>query len=306
MKKIVLSVLASLSLLASQAQTKNSIVITGTKFTYPLIEKWIAGYQKVHPEVSIKLLDKGQEGVDKANVRIASYDVYKAGLKENEVAIPVSRYALLPVASQQSPLALKLQKKGIKPEELKKLFLEDPEESLDDKKPEAPYQIYTRSAKVCSSITFANYLGSQPDDIVGKGITGDDKHLIEAIKRDSLGITYNNLGYIYDVQSRNIAKGLTVLPIDLNENGKLDKDEQIYQNLDVLLGYLAKNPNVQSLPVEKVYFVVNGQQDNEAFQSFVQWIHKEGQSYNQALGFLEVGEITTQRASIDAKRATNK
>ncbi|WP_026993916.1 hypothetical protein [Flectobacillus major] len=306
MKKTILSAIAIASFFSVQAQ--NKVVLSGTKFTYPLIETWITAYKKVNPEARIKLVDKNQEGAEQANVRIASYDIDKAELKENEVAIPVSRYALLPVANAKNPLAQKAQKRGIKQEDLKKVFLEDPEDALEDKKTEASYQVYTRSARVCSSITFANYLGAKPDDIVGKGITGEDKHLLEAIRRDSLGVTYNNLGYLYDLQSRALQQGLVVLPIDINDNGRLDKDEQIYQDLDVLISYLDKNPKIKAIPVEKVYFIANTTTENDELNRFVTWVQKEGQAFNQRLGFLNVGEISgNQRASIQGlKRDANK
>ncbi|HEY6914577.1 MAG TPA: hypothetical protein VI413_07875, partial [Paludibacter sp.] len=43
---------------AAENAAKEPVVISGTKFTYPLIEKWIAEYQKVNPNANIKLAAK--------------------------------------------------------------------------------------------------------------------------------------------------------------------------------------------------------------------------------------------------------
>ena len=298
MKKSLFFLLALGISVNTFAQNKSPLILGGTKFTYPLVEAWITAYKQANPTASIKLVEKGQEGFDKVNVRIASYDVVKEPLKENEVATAVSRYALLPVANANNTLAQKAQRKGIKQEDLKKLFLEDPEDDFEGKKVEDTYQIYTRSAKVCSSITFANYLGGSYDDIVGKRIAGDDKHLLEAIKKDSAGITYSNASYLYDLKTRTLNSGILVLPVDLNGNGKLDKTEQLYQNLDVLLTYLEKNPEEKAISTEKVYFVTDGKTENEELTRFVAWIRNEGQTLSSALGFLNLHGEDEKSASI--------
>lgn len=305
MKKYYVTLfLLGLGLWSAYAQSNKNIVISGTKFTYPLVETWIKAYQKANPEAKIQLLDKSQLANQKPSIRIASYDLEQTELSNNQTAIPVSKYALLPVTSAKNPVNTKFQKKGLKYEDLKKIFTVDPEESIEDNKPEFAYQVYTRSARVCSSITFANYLGGQVDDIVGKGISGDDVHLLEALKRDSIGITYNNLGYLYDLQARTPLKEFSIIPIDLNENGKIDKDEQIYQNLDQLLATLSQTKG-KKIPVEQVYFIVDGDSNPEE-QKFIKWIQSEGQKFNQSLGFLSLGEEATQIKSASSRIAEGR
>ncbi|MDI9877643.1 substrate-binding domain-containing protein [Flectobacillus rivi] len=305
MKKYYVTLfLLGLGLWSTHAQSNKNIVISGTKFTYPLVETWIKAYQKANPEAKIQLLDKSQLANQKPSIRIASYDLEQTELSNNQTAIPVSKYALLPVTSAKNPVNTKFQKKGLKYEDLKKIFTVDPEESIEDNKPEFAYQVYTRSARVCSSITFANYLGGQVDDIVGKGISGDDVHLLEALKRDSIGITYNNLGYLYDLQARTPLKEFSIIPIDLNENGKIDKDEQIYQNLDQLLATLSQTKG-KKIPVEQVYFIVDGDSNPEE-QKFIKWIQSEGQKFNQSLGFLSLGEEATQIKSASSRTSEGR
>ncbi|MBA4850568.1 hypothetical protein [Emticicia sp. BO119] len=266
---------------------QQNIRISGTRFTFPLVERWIVEYNKSGSNLSADLIPKAQPN-EKLTVRVVGHVLEKTELKPSEEVIVVSRFALLPVSNEKNSLAQKSLKKGLKPEELKKVFFEDPEESLEENTNNGKYQVYTRNARVCSSIAFARYFNDEPENIFGKGITGDDYHLIEAVKRDSLGITYNNLGYIYDLESRTLQKGLAVLPIDFNKNGKLEKEEQIYQNLDLLISFLEKGNKKQYLPTENIFFVIDKSQASDELNKFIRWVQTDGQSFAHEYGFLSL------------------
>ena len=279
--------IVAFGLISLAGMGQQNVKISGTKFTYPLLERWIAEYSKSNANLSFNLIQKFQAS-DKLDIRIVAHVLDKSELKPSDEVITISRFALLPIISEKNVLAQKTLKKGIKPEDLKKIFFEDPEDELEASKSNAQYQVYTRNARVCSSITFAKYFNDEPENIFGKSISGDDNYLLEAIKRDSIGITYNNLGYIYDLETRVPQKGVTILPIDFNKNGKLEKEEQVYQNLDLLLSFLEKNIKKQYLPSENVFFVIDKSQSSEEIKKFIRWVQNEGQVFAHAYGFLSL------------------
>ena len=54
--QLIFSLFISSSIFAAESTSvKEPIVISGTKFTYPLIEKWITEYKKVNPNADIQL-----------------------------------------------------------------------------------------------------------------------------------------------------------------------------------------------------------------------------------------------------------
>jgi len=281
---LIFSVVLALVSLNSIAQ--QNIRVGGTRFTFPLVEKWLTEYKKTSSNLSFNLIPKAQNG-ETLDIRVVGHVLDKSELKPGDEVIVVSKFALLPVISEKNTIAQKSLKKGIKQDELKKIFFEDPEDELEAAKNNTRYQVYTRNARVCSSIVFAKYFSDEPENIFGKSITGDDTHLLEMLRRDSLGITYNNLGYVYDLESRSLQKGLSVLPIDFNKNGKLEKEEQIYENLDLLISFLEKNTKKQYLPTENVFFVVNKKQSEE-LNKFIKWVQTEGQAYAHEYGFLSL------------------
>jgi len=285
--------LAISSFVSVNAQKQQDyIYISGTKFTYPLIEKWISEYKKVNPDAKIKLQTvkpSGKQAVDSTNLRIVAHTLTPQELNQNEIYFNVSKFALLPITSDRNLAVKKEFRKGLKQDDLKKVFFIDPNSAFDDETKKKPsYTVYTRTNQTCSSIAFANHFGLQSIEIKGKKINGEDQFLLLAIQKDTTGVTYNNLGYVFDINNRLPVKGISILPIDLNENGKIDKDEQIYDNLDVITQYLETNQNTKAIPEDYVSFIVDKTQKNEALKQFINWVVADGQKFNHTYGFLNI------------------
>jgi phosphate transport system substrate-binding protein len=266
------------------------VYLTGTRFTYPLIEKWIAEYKKENPSARIGLLKKG-EVTDSANVFIVSHKLDDAKQKETDAYVQVAEYALLPIANEANPIVKKTAKTGIDGAKFKELFIKGKDDELltqeekTQRQAKNPSLVYTRATASCASISFADHFGYVWEDINGKGVSGDDKNLLQAVQKDTNGLSYNNLGYIYDLKTRLPVKGIAIIPIDLNQNGKLDPQEQIYGNLDQVIGYLENNPDEKGIPTAYVNLIFNKSQPNAALQSFLSWVLTKGQKYNHEVGF---------------------
>ncbi|MCR6638773.1 MAG: hypothetical protein NVV82_07215 [Sporocytophaga sp.] len=182
----------------------------------------------------------------------------------------LGKYAILPVANVNSPVLKNISEKGLKEKEYKELFFEDENEQFEEKKKKSKYEVnlYTRESRSCAPIAFASHFGYEQSSIKGKGISGDDKYLIHAVKKDTAGVTYNNLGLIYDLSTRKTVEGIAVLPLDLNGNGKLDGDEKIFDNLDKVIEKLEKE-EISSVPVENINVVYDLANDNKNIRLFL-------------------------------------
>ena len=279
-----------------QAQEHKKIIITGSRFSYPLVNKWIDEFKKVHPEIQFHLIPRGTPNVDSANFIINAHELAAEEIRPNYKVVNISRYILLPVANEKNPLVPKFQKEGIEEDELKKLFFKkyDPLASLDEKKEKKEkYKptLYTREQKACAPTTFARTYGFEQADILGKPIAGDDNHLILAVKKDTNGITYNNLGFIYDRTTRKVQPGLFVIPVDLNGNGKLDAAENFYGTVDNVIEEVEKKPlSAIATGYVNISYPADHKDNFKDLSIFLSWILEEGQKYNHEFGFLNLEE----------------
>jgi phosphate transport system substrate-binding protein len=290
-----IALLSLFSVFSVSAQPSDKIIVTGSRFTYPLLEKWIAEYKKVNPSLNIKINPRGGPDTDSANLIINAHELSEKEIKPGFKVIDVNRYALVTVANSRSEFAKEYSGTGIKDKEIKKLFFEkwDPFEEAEEKKKKSKAKqgnktvLYTREQIACAPTTFARHYGFEQKDLVGKGIAGDDKHLISAVQKDSNGVTYNNLGLVYDLKTRKVKNGLMIIPSDLNNNGKLDEEENFYNTLDEVISKVEEK-NYSEIVIGNVNF--SFPQDvaaNKDLYNFISWILNEGAKYNHEYGFLD-------------------
>lgn len=72
----------------------------------------------------------------------------------------------------------------------------------------------------------------------------------------------NNIGYAYHDKTHKPTKGIAIVPMDVNGNGKLDEEEKFYGTLDELMEAIAKG-KYPAPPARNLYLVCNGRKTEE-------------------------------------------
>jgi phosphate transport system substrate-binding protein len=260
------------------------VLISGTKFTYPLIEKWIAEFKKGNPDANITLVSK-TVSPQTADLNVIAHQPTKEDFDETQEVVYAGRYALLPVTNSRNPLLATLAKKGLSKKDIDKLFFErvNFDEEPGKEKPKFPATIYSRDNTSVTSTTLAGYFGHVSSEIRGKKVFGEDIYLLSAIKKDSIGLTYNNLGYLFDTDSRKLKDGIALLPLEL----KKDTKQILAGDLDLVIDILEKT-QIETIPVEKIGFIYSKQTVRKEVSDFLKWVLTDGQKFNHAKGFLNL------------------
>jgi len=280
MKKLLLFFVAGLSLLATaQGQPGSVIRITGTRLVYPLFQKWADEYTKLHPGTRF-IVSKAP--ADSADLVIVSHKLGANDVKEGWTSMVVARYVQLPVVNDRRRDVAALQSKGFDDPTFRQVYFSDPSGLFQ-------YTVYKRQQPACASISFANHFGSEQKDIKGVGVAGDDKDLLNAVKRDTNGISYNNLGFLYDLKTRRPVDSIAIIPIDLNGNGKIDQEESFYGSLDQVIDVVEKTHHPK-IPLEDVHVLFRENAGNKDLIAFLQWAVTKGQAYDHAYGFINLNK----------------
>ncbi len=290
MKQLFLLTLLNIFLFVARAQTNNVIKITGTKFPFEIMQQWIEVYSKTHPQLRFQL--SKAIPADSADLMIAAHAFRDGELREEQALIAVNRYAQLPVVNSHRNDLKALQAKGFTKKDLQEVYFK-PNQKKDDIFHTAA-NVYRRDKNVCASRSFSENVTGIQSDVAGTLVNGDDKVLLNAVKQDVNGISYNNLGLVYNLQTRKVADSIAVVPIDLNENGKIDADENMYASLDDVLNYLSTTPNVP-VPQDNVNIVFNKNTISKEALDFLNWIVTQGQQYNRSFGFLNLDKTIVEK-----------
>lgn len=281
-----IAIVATPSLFAQDAaqNNQNKVIITGVRFAYPLVDKWIKQYSVENPGAQIVIETRTITDPEKYDLLIEAYDQDKV-IKEGREYISIGRYALLPVANTKSAFAKEYSDKGLIEKTYKQIFFHDIYAEKDESIT-TPFTVYTRLQKAGAPITFAKYFGYEQQQIKGKTIAGADEHLIKALLKDETGITYTVPGLAYDLTTRKPTEGITIIPVDLDGNGRVSKDEKLVENLDQVIEKI-ENEKVKNVPVEYINFSIAKNSTNPEAKKFLLWVASHGENDLHQFGYLK-------------------
>jgi phosphate transport system substrate-binding protein len=271
------------------AEGQRIVVVTGARFSYKLVQKWIDDYNKVNPQVQIIIEARGSADPAKYDILAEVYQ-HEDDIRKSREYINVGRYAILPVAASQSAFAKIYSDKGLTTELINQVFFHDIfADKEKEQKIKAPFTVYTRLQKAGAPIVFTKYFGYEQKDIKGKAIAGADEHLLKALLRDSTGVSYLPLPLIYDQQTKKPIDGLAVLPVDFNGNGRVSDEEKFYGDQNTVVQRLeSENPkDIKNIPIEYLHLSVDKQNASPEAIDFLKWVNENGQKDLHDFGYLK-------------------
>ncbi|MBU0712864.1 PstS family phosphate ABC transporter substrate-binding protein [bacterium] len=275
------------------AELQGTISISGAFALYPLTVKWSEEFRKLHPGVRIDISAGGAgKGMTDALSGAVDLGMFSREIVAAEKArgvwwLAVTKDAVLPTISVQNPVIDQLLQQGLTQAQFQAIFID---QSITDwgvltgTELRAAINVYTRSDACGAAGTWANYLGALQEDLKGVGVYADPG-LADAVKKDALGIGYNNTIYIYDAKTNLKYPGLDVIPIDVNANGRIDPEENFYNSMTRVMAAIASG-HYPSPPARELYFVAKGKPESALLREFLHWIISDGQQYVARAGYV--------------------
>jgi len=279
----------------AQEKLKGEISLSGAFALYPLAVKWAEEFKKLHPDVKIDIsaggAGKGMTDVlnGMMDIGMVSREIYPEEVKRGAFSFSVAKDAVVPVVNAKNPIITDILAQGLKPEIANHIWITGKVKVWNQaftSKVKAPIHVYTRSDACGAAEVWAKFFGKKQEDLLGSGVYGDPG-LALAVKKDQLGIGFNNIGYAYDYKTKQQVAGIRVLPIDLNKNGKIDEDENFYDSMDKLIAAIAAG-KYPSPPARELYFVTKNQPQKKVVVEFIRWILSEGQKYVLETGYINL------------------
>jgi phosphate transport system substrate-binding protein len=277
-----------------QGKLSGQISISGAFALYPMTVKWAEEFRKINPDVRIDISAGGAgKGIADAlagmvEIGMVSREIYPEELKKGAFPVAVTKDAVVAVMSEQNPATGEIVAKGMKKDAGNNIWITGKFTSWGQAfniKSSSPIHIYTRSDACGAAEMWAKYFGKKQEDLLGVGVFGDPG-LAQAVKRDPLGIGFNNIGYAYDAKTKQQVKGLRVVPIDLNSNGKIDDDENFYNSMNDLIAAISSG-KYPSPPARELFFVCKGNpKNNKVLNEFIKWVLSDGQKFVHEAGYI--------------------
>ena len=276
------------------SELQGTIRVSGAWALYPMMVKWGEEFRKIYPNVRVDISAGGAgKGVADAlaglvDIGMVSREITPEEVKQRAFYVAVVKDAVFPMMNSGNPILKKgLSEKGVKKQTFIDLWIKGKgltwgEVVGADSKHKV--HVYTRSDSCGAAETWAQYLGGKQEDLQGIGVYGDPG-VAEAVRKDLLGIGYNNLNYAYDYKTGLPVEGLYILPIDLNENGKIDPKEDL-KNKNRAMQAIASG--IYPSPPARDLYLVTKDNFKGLSKVFIRWILTDGQKYVEENGYIHL------------------
>lgn len=281
---------------ASQAgKLSGTLTISGAFALYPMVVKWGEEFSKLNPDVTFDVSAGGAgKGLSDAlagaaDLGMVSRDVTKEEEAKGAWWVAVTKDAVFPVINANNPVYAELMARGLTKEQLAGVFIDEKFKTWGElvNRPEItdPIVVYTRSDSAGAAEAWAKYLGNKKqEDLKGIGVNADPG-LLDAVVKDKNGIGYNNLAYAYDAAADKPVAGVSVLPIDVNANGKAD-DEELLETKKEAMQAVASG-KYPSPPARALNLVTKGQ-PAPLVAAFLKWVLTDGQQFVDEGGYIQL------------------
>jgi phosphate transport system substrate-binding protein len=281
----------------AQEQIKGTISLSGAWALYPMAVKWAEEFRKLNPGVRIDISAGGAgKGITDAltnmvDMGMVSREIYPEEIKKGAYPVAVTKDAVVAVVNASNPALDAIMSKGLKREAGNNIWITGMYKTWAQafgSKGSIPIHVYTRSDACGAAEVWAKYYGKKQEDLLGSGVYGDPG-LALAVKKDPLGIGFNNIGYAYDSKTKKQIAGLRVVPLDINGDGKITTDENFYDTMDKPIEAIATG-KFPSPPARELYLVTNGKPQKEVVKKFLLWILTDGQKFVNEAGYISLSK----------------
>jgi len=288
---------------------KDSINVMSTPDLFNLSTKWAYEFNKVNPEIKIKILKVSDKKttdkfIDKGIFGFVSKEYYSGFDSQSLWKVVVGRDVIVPIINSKNPFSGEIYQQGV-PEELLTQFLKNTDSrkwgTLLRNNQSAPANYYWINDE---SITagLSGYLKTNQNLSYGIKVE-NSKELISAIQKDSFGFGFCKMIDIFDFNNRSIIENIKILPLDKNANGTIDFSEKIYGDYDTFSRgvWIGKYP--KSL-IGNIYSISAHQLKNKNEVAFLKWILTDGQQYLYGSGYSDL-LLSERQTTVDQLNTAN-
>jgi glycine cleavage system H lipoate-binding protein/ABC-type phosphate transport system substrate-binding protein len=257
-----------------------------------LTTKWADEYGKLNPAVKISVSSTPENQTIASNgLFIVSDKNSEANNNETIWKMTIGHNAIVPIINAKNPMLDEIFRQGMSAEKFSKLIA-NPEmcnwRNMINEGQNTPIHFYfidngnTKSA-------VSNFSKTPLSSFDGK-LKATSEEVISAVQKDIYAIGFCRLTDIRNVTTNEIVENIKLLPIDKNQNGRIDNFEKIYDNLIAFVRgvWIGKYPHDLC---GNIYAVSSSKPSDKNELAFLTWILADGQKFLNQNGYSDLASV---------------
>jgi glycine cleavage system H lipoate-binding protein/ABC-type phosphate transport system substrate-binding protein len=262
------------------SENAQNVQIYSTPELAELTNQWTLAFGKSNPSVTVEVVETTSEsGISDGQLLLTTQSA------ENELVwkMVVGHDIVVPVFNAKNPFFEKLNEKGLTRNDFAAIISGETNWAglIQDGNNAAIRTLISDNEQVISKL--AGFTGLSPEQIKSQS-TVSATDLVSTVQNDVNAIGFCKLTDVLDSEENAFTGQIAILPIDKNENGKIDGFENIFTNPQELTRgvWIGKYPRELC---GDVFILAAEKPENEASIAFLNWVLNEGQAEIGTLGF---------------------
>ncbi len=286
----------------SGSDSGSDIRISGGVGPLPMMQVWADEYES---ETGVGIdVSGGGTGVGVSDVMNEQVDIAMMGRTPDDAEIDQGLFAVamlidtvVGTINVNNPVYDEIRERGLTPDELEGVFTRAITNwgELVDSEVDEPIYVYGRSDSSAAYKQWGDFLGGEDDaytenelEDFADGNFDGDQQIAQAINNDSLGISMNNINYVYDFNTGDLEMNIRPVPLDLTDSGTLSAEENFYDTRDEFL--TAVEEDVYPAPPAREMFIAANETFEDEAADFAEWVLTDGQEYVRDNGYATLTE----------------
>jgi glycine cleavage system H lipoate-binding protein/ABC-type phosphate transport system substrate-binding protein len=273
-------------------ETKNISIYTSPE-TSGLVESWTSAFTGFKPEVNFQTI---YTDISEVGKKVSGENAVGIFIKTPETVVSgnaawqmvVGRNVIVAIINKENPYAETLYKSGVSANNFSELLKSDKTRNwnqLISNQQNAPLKLYFQDTPGIE-MSVSNFLNVEPA-LLASTEKKSAENLLETIGNDIYAIGFCLLSNVTNSGQNDYISGIKLLPVDKNNNGNLDHNENFYNTLENFerAVWIGKYP--KSL-IQNIYAVLPSAPSNENIKEFLSWVVTSGQQYNVSNGYSDL------------------
>lgn len=279
----------------------NSVTVLAGKDLYELSSVWASEYNSLNPGagISVRRISEvtGAEDILKdGNVGIVTGNEISFPGQQALLACVAGRDVIVPVINAKNPYINELNLHGVSPALMGKLLSGNTAPTWGDLlKTDSRNTVKYVWVDDNSLTTGINtFLGTEKISGIKVNTT---EELIAAVKNDPFAVGFCKIVNVIDFTTQTLTENVKFMPIDRNENGIIDSNENIYSDLNAFTRgvWIGKYPKDL---ISNIYALTSNNLPNESASAFLKWILTDGQKYLNGIGYSDL-LLSERQSAVD-------
>jgi glycine cleavage system H lipoate-binding protein/ABC-type phosphate transport system substrate-binding protein len=273
--------------------SKKTINVFSSSETYDLVESWTSAYANINIEQNfeINLTDNSALKsiiTDDNTLGFIVKHPDEAMISDLTWQMVVGRNVVVAVINKENPYTETLNKVGVSAQKISEMLKSGQPKNwnmLLKNQLDAPIRVYLQN-KPEVELSVSKFLGIEPSELTIIDSKTSEEFL-SAIQNDKYAIGFCLLANVANLEQNDFAADIKLLPIDRNDNGNLDYNENFYGSLENFerAVWIGKYP--KSL-IQNIYAVSAISPKNENISNFLSWVVTSGQQFNISNGYTDL------------------